>query len=240
MSPPQPPGLGFERGQRPLWSPQEQSCQVRSPPILWEVPQGKARGLPGRQRDPAEPRLSDISSKTPGICVMPSRAFQTQTSPQLNSTSWPKAAAQECKRIAQLSPVHIPNSQNCEQPLADSVINSSHHILDSLLIRERKTGVAQLCVFVVQLYPALCDPMDHSPPGSSVHGDSPGNNTAVGCHSLLQGVFLTQGLNPSLLHCRQILYCLSQAENSDTVLVHLDGIYSWGLHCKKNPGRRIL
>ena len=30
-----------------------------------------------------------------------------------------------------------------------------------------------------------------------------------GTHSLLQGIFLTQGLNPGLLHCRQILYCLS-------------------------------
>ena len=34
----------------------------------------------------------------------------------------------------------------------------------------------------------------------------PGKNTAVGCHFLLQGIFLTQVLNPGLLHCRQILY----------------------------------
>jgi len=34
-------------------------------------------------------------------------------------------------------------------------------------------------------------------------------NTGVGCHSLLQGIFLTQGLNPGLSHCRQILYHLS-------------------------------
>ena len=33
----------------------------------------------------------------------------------------------------------------------------------------------------------LCDLMDCSPPGSSVHGDSPGKNTGVGCHALLQG-----------------------------------------------------
>ena len=33
------------------------------------------------------------------------------------------------------------------------------------------------------------------------------SNTGVGCHTLLQGTFLTQGSNPSLLHCRQILYC---------------------------------
>jgi len=40
--------------------------------------------------------------------------------------------------------------------------------------------------------------MDCSPPGSSVHGDSPGKNTGVGCHALLQGIFPTQGLNPGL------------------------------------------
>ena len=39
--------------------------------------------------------------------------------------------------------------------------------------------------------------------------NSPGKNTGVGCQSLLQGIFLTQGLNLGLLHCRQILYYLS-------------------------------
>ena len=40
--------------------------------------------------------------------------------------------------------------------------------------------------------------MDYSPPGFSVHGDSPGKNTGVGCHFLPQGIFLTQGSNPAL------------------------------------------
>ena len=39
--------------------------------------------------------------------------------------------------------------------------------------------------------------------------DSPGKNTGVGSHILLQGIFPTQGSNPGLLHCRQILYHLS-------------------------------
>ena len=39
--------------------------------------------------------------------------------------------------------------------------------------------------------------------------DSPGKNTGVGCHVLLQGIFPTQGLNLGLLHCGQILYHLS-------------------------------
>ena len=38
---------------------------------------------------------------------------------------------------------------------------------------------------VTQSCPSLCNPMDCSPPGSSVHGDSPGKNTGVGCHALL-------------------------------------------------------
>ena len=55
--------------------------------------------------------------------------------------------------------------------------------------------VAQLCL-------TLCDPMDYSPLGSHVHGDSPGKNTGVGCHAFFQGNLP----NPGLLHCRRVLY----------------------------------
>ena len=65
-----------------------------------------------------------------------------------------------------------------------------------------------LC-WVAQSCPTLCDPMNCSPPGSSVHGDSLGKNTGVCCHALLQGIFPMQGSNPGFLHCRQILYHLS-------------------------------
>ena len=41
----------------------------------------------------------------------------------------------------------------------------------------------------------LGDPMDWSPPGSSVHGNPPDEHPEVGCHALLQGTFLTQGLS---------------------------------------------
>jgi len=51
--------------------------------------------------------------------------------------------------------------------------------------------------------------MDYSPPGFFALGDSPGKNTGVGCHALLQGIFLTQGSNPHLPHFRWILYHLS-------------------------------
>ena len=65
-----------------------------------------------------------------------------------------------------------------------------------------------LCL-VTQSCLSLCNPMNCSLPGSSVHGDSPGKNTGVGWHALLQGIFPTQGLNPCLPHCRRILYCMS-------------------------------
>ena len=66
---------------------------------------------------------------------------------------------------------------------------------------ESESEVAQLC-------PTLCNPMDCSPPGSS-------------CHFLLQGIFLTQGSNPGLLHCRQILYKgLSRVFTNTTVQKH--------------------
>ena len=42
--------------------------------------------------------------------------------------------------------------------------------------------------------------------------DFPGKHTGVGCHLLLQGIFLTQGSNLYLLHCRQILYHLATRE----------------------------
>ena len=65
-----------------------------------------------------------------------------------------------------------------------------------------------LCL-VTQLCLTFCDSKDWSPPGSSVHGDSSGKYTGVGCHLLLQGIVPTQGwLNPGLPHCRPILYHL--------------------------------
>ena len=65
-----------------------------------------------------------------------------------------------------------------------------------------------LCL-VAPLCPTLCDPMDYNPPGSSVDADSPGRNTEVSYHALLQVIFPTQGLNPGLPHSWGALYHLS-------------------------------
>ena len=67
------------------------------------------------------------------------------------------------------------------------------------LLEKVKVLFAQSCL-------TLCDPMDCS----LWPWNSPGKNTGVGSHSLLQGIFPTQGSNPGLLHCSQILYHLSK------------------------------
>ena len=59
------------------------------------------------------------------------------------------------------------------------------------------TACVLSCFSCVQLF---CKPVIYKPPGSSDHGDSPGKNSGVGCHALLQGIFPIQGLNMSLLH----------------------------------------
>ena len=67
--------------------------------------------------------------------------------------------------------------------------------------------------------------MDCSLPGSSVLGDSPGKNNGVGCYALLQGIFPTQGSNPGLPHCRQILYCLSHQGSLNKRDVQFEIVY---------------
>ena len=64
--------------------------------------------------------------------------------------------------------------------------------------------------------------MDCSPPGSSVHGDSPDKNTRVGCHALLQGIFLIQESNWSLMHCRWIFFFLPAELQHRTLLFKTD------------------
>ena len=85
---------------------------------------------------------------------------------------------------------------------------------DSIIIHYVLCLVSQLCS-------TLCDLMDCGPPRSSVHGDSPGKNTGVGCHAFLQGISQAQGSNPGLLHCRQILYCLSHQGSPISIISYI-------------------
>ena len=77
------------------------------------------------------------------------------------------------------------------------------------VIPECSSGSPCVLCLVAQSCPTLQPHGLYSPPGFSVHGDSPGQNTGVGCHALLQSIFWTCVLNLGLPHCREILYHLS-------------------------------
>ena len=86
-------------------------------------------------------------------------------------------------------------------------LSRSKHILiswlqsSSAVYTKYKNSVKML---VSQSCPTLCNPMNCSLPGSSVQGIL--QSTGVVSHSLLQGIFLSQGLNSGFWHCRWILY----------------------------------
>ena len=103
--------------------------------------------------------------------------------------------------LLSLLPPHQPSRSSQSTKLNSLCCAAASHQLSVLYML--------LLLLVAQLCPILCSLMDCNLTGFSVHGDSPGKNTGVGCHALLQGIFLTQGLNPGLPHCRQILHCLS-------------------------------
>ena len=65
--------------------------------------------------------------------------------------------------------------------------------------RDRNSQPCMRTCSVTQPCRTLCDPMDCSPAGSSVHGDPPGKNTGGGCHILLWGIFPIRGSNPCLV-----------------------------------------
>ena len=74
----------------------------------------------------------------------------------------------------------------------------------------------------------LCNPVVRKLARPLCPWDSPGKNAGMSCHFLLQGIFPTQGLNPPLLHCRQILYPLSHLGSHIYVYIH--GIYQVSMY----------
>ena len=81
--------------------------------------------------------------------------------------------------------------------------NAKHSSMKEFLKRKVRGLVAQSC-------PTLCNPMDYNPPGSSVHGILQAGILEWVAIPFSRRFFLIWGLNPGILHCRQILYCLSR------------------------------
>ena len=102
-------------------------------------------------------------------------------------------------------------------------LKSAWFFCSTLLYNLKLLDILKAKVFIAHSCPTLCNPMDCSPPGSSGHGDSPGKNTGLGCHFLIQGIFPIQGSNLVFLHCRQILYRLSHQGSSHDPAIPLLG-----------------
>ena len=77
-------------------------------------------------------------------------------------------------------------------------------------------------VLDAQSCPPLYDPLDWQHARLLCPWDSPGKNTGMGCHSLLQGIFPSQRVNPGLLHCKQILYQGSYQVTINSTLEPID------------------
>ena len=114
---------------------------------------------------------------------------------------WFKFAFSRCKKKKQLLLQLI---MTCNKQFGRLCL--LEHLSFSFYLVDLASNIC-MCL-VAHSYPTLCDPMDCSMPGSSIHGDSLGQNSGVGCHAI-QGIFPSQGLNPGLQHCRWILYQLS-------------------------------
>ena len=77
-----------------------------------------------------------------------------------------------------------------------------HFFLMKSCLRSSLSSFKEMCVLGCSVISDSWDPMNGSPPDAFVHGGFPGRNTGVGHHSLLQGIFPTQELNPSVLSYR--------------------------------------
>ena len=103
--------------------------------------------------------------------------------------------------------------------LCDSTITNSSHFPPKIplcntedetapfLLAHKMISFLLSClkVLVTQSCRTLCDPMDSKPTRLLSPRNSPDKKTGVSCHSLLQGIFPTQGSNLSFPHCGQSL-----------------------------------
>ena len=96
---------------------------------------------------------------------------------------------------------HLPSIYLGEGKIRNEKVLKIYHVIDAT--------IACCCCLVAKSCLTLCDPMDYSLPGSSVHGIFQARILEWVAMASSRGIFPTQGLNPGLLHSRQILYQLS-------------------------------
>ena len=153
----------------------------------------------------------------PGQCICPS-LFLKQESFRPHAWLWENQALLETDRggLGSSPPPQAPSCVHSTHP--EKALTASPHLPLSTLCSGRtltlNSNKRSNLLFCVCIYFAPCE--SHSAMSVSLQlcglyspWNSPGQNTGVGSHALLQGIFPTQGSNPGLPHCRQILYQLS-------------------------------
>ena len=123
-----------------------------------------------------------------------------------------------------------------------SATDSRHAFRVAMILECCRSNMASLhACLVTQSCLTLCHPVDCSPPSSSVHGDSPGKNTGVGCHALLHGIFPPgmESRSPVLQANSLLSEAPGKPKNAGVgSLSHLQGIFlfqesNWDLlHCR--------
>ena len=193
------------------------SCLPRTPPVRagslciprpWNVSPGRPRRLPLKPL-----RFTPDSQGDPPACGPAGIPTQDpQGSRALSKQPLWSGEHPEPLLVLSLHPAsHTPHPRKKGPEVGAGTQDLSPLLPCIYLLLKVKESVAQSCL-------TLCNPMDCSPPGFSVHGDFPSKNTGVGSLSLLQGIFLTQGSNPDLPHCRRILYQLSHQGSLKSLL----------------------
>ena len=112
---------------------------------------------------------------------------------------------------------HLNQLSNSARPMSDSRLLMDHRSCYSLSTWPINKYILDKYIYVYEevwrvsrpVMPDPLKPQDYSPPGSSVH-EILQTRTLEDSYPFLQGIFLTQGLNLGLPHCRQFLYCLNQ------------------------------
>ena len=100
-----------------------------------------------------------------------------------------------------------------------AVYSTEKYIQYPVINHNGKEYFKRMCVLVAQLCLTLLQTHGLKPFRLLSPWNSLGKNTGVGCHSLLQGIFPNPGIEPGLLHCRQIFYCLSHRETKECVYI---------------------
>ena len=111
----------------------------------------------------------------------------------------------------------------------DNYYSNNHISIVSHLLQEERVNATTMAIFAIESEKVKVLFGQSCPDSLRAHGlylgswSSLGKDTGLSCHSILKGIFLTQGSNLGLLHYRQILYCLSHQGSPPPFFFHYWG-----------------